>query len=87
MLEAFRLIRNQEAQLSQPIFAVHGARDEVCPLTFVQRLLDNCGSQDKTLKVYPDALHDTLHDYDKDEICQDIVAWLDARTPVAGSAV
>jgi len=80
MLEAFRGIREQAALVSQPILAVHGAKDAVCPLAFTQRFLNTCASSDKTLKVFPDALHDIMHDVEKGDVFEVILAWLEAKS-------
>ena len=40
---------------------------------------ENAGSQDKTLKLYQDHVHDLLNDVDKEKVMHDVVAWIGAR--------
>lgn len=79
MLSAFEKIAASESTLAQPLLATHGEKDNVCSLAMVRRLMANCASTDKELKVYPDGLHDLLHDYEKADVRSDILEWMAAH--------
>jgi len=64
-----------------PLYLFRGSRDPV-GVNF-QGLVDvyrKAGLQDVTVKVYPDARHETLNETNRDEVTADLLAWLDSRT-------
>lgn len=52
-----------------------------------QALVEKAKSTDKTLKVYSGVEHDLLHEPEGPKIASEIVDWLQARLPVAATAV
>jgi esterase/lipase len=80
MLQAFRLLRNAAPSISCPILALHGERDEICPLDAIKALLDTqVTSTDKTLKTWPDGVHVMLHDPEEPEVLAAIWDWMHSR--------
>ncbi len=64
-----------------PIYLFRGSRDPVS--VNMQGLVDvyrAAGLNDLTVKVYPDARHETLNETNRDEVTADLIAWLDSRT-------
>lgn len=53
------------------------------PQVIARTVYDTAGSRDKTLKLYDGHAHDLLNDVDKGKVMADIVAWINARLPVA----
>ena len=39
------------------------------------------GCRDLTLKLYPGGRHELLHEENRDEVCRDMLAWLEDRLP------
>jgi acylglycerol lipase len=70
-----------------PLLVLHGTKDVLVPLASSEFVLRQVASPDKTLQVYEDMTHATLHDTERGMVWFDIVEWLDARTPVSGPAV
>lgn len=59
--EAARTMERRGAQykeLTLPIFAVHGDKDNIAPLPAVERFLDEVASTDKELATFPGAFHE-----------------------------
>jgi acylglycerol lipase len=44
-------------------------------------VLEQTGSEDKTLKLYEGHFHDLLNDVDKEIVMADIQNWIDERIP------
>jgi alpha-beta hydrolase superfamily lysophospholipase len=62
-----------------PIYIFNGSRDPVS--ANVAQLLAAyraAGLTNVTHKVYPDARHETLNEINREEVTQDLIAWLDA---------
>lgn len=79
MLEGFRMAQGCGDDFTLPVLALHGVKDEVCPLSHVEAFLARIGSSDKELKCFPDGLHDMLHDYERDELRASVVEWIESR--------
>lgn len=73
------LAREQAAELSAPLLLLHGATDPVTSATATEAFFQRVSSADKTLRLYPGALHETHNDLCRERVLSDIVEWLDAR--------
>jgi alpha-beta hydrolase superfamily lysophospholipase len=71
-----------------PVYIFNGSRDPVSGN--VGQLLEAyraAGLSNITHKVYQDARHETLNEINRDEVTQDLIAWLDAIVAKAGTPV
>lgn len=62
-----------------PLLILQGTEDMLVPLSSSEFVMENVGSQDKTLKIYSGMSHATLHDTGHEKVWGDVVTWLDAR--------
>jgi acylglycerol lipase len=83
LLGAVRRIREHMAELSTPLFVMHGEADKVTPPQGSRDLVERAASKDKTLKIYPGAFHDLLHEPEKEQVTADLVKWMSDRAPSA----
>ncbi|XP_075491719.1 uncharacterized protein LOC142529904 [Primulina tabacum] len=67
------------SRLTVPFLVLHGTADSVTDPTASQKLYDEAASTDKTIKLYEGFLHDLLFEPEKEEIMDDIIAWLNIR--------
>eukprot|EP01134_Creolimax_fragrantissima_P007475 CFRG7475T1 len=67
------------AEFKTPVFIIHGEKDGICDWKGSQYFHDNCGSVDKTIKIYPEMLHETFADPDNAIVLGDIERWLMER--------
>lgn len=77
---AIGAIREQSKTLNVPLLALHGTDDKVTPPAGSADLVDAAASTDKTLKSYPGLVHDLVHEPEKQQVMDDVAAWLDAHT-------
>jgi alpha-beta hydrolase superfamily lysophospholipase len=65
-----------------PIRLIAGARDPVCDMgkgvEAQHAQLESAGLTRVTKKLYADARHELFHEVNRDEVTEDLVAWLDA---------
>lgn len=82
---AFSLLESGRAEIiptaknmSLPIFLGHGAKDEITDPKGTQAYYDNCGSTQKTIKIYPDLLHEIHNETkeDKEKVLADLKAFI-----------
>jgi acylglycerol lipase len=74
--QAFPLIR-------LPLLVLHGTADRATKASGSRMFHELAGSEDKTLRLYEGHFHDLLRDVGKEQVMQDIAAWLTARLPLA----
>jgi alpha-beta hydrolase superfamily lysophospholipase len=65
--------------LTAPLLVVHGASDRLVPVAGSRRLVECVGSADVTLKVYPGLYHEVFNEPERDQVLDDVVAWITER--------
>ena len=66
-------------RIKPPILVLHGINDSLIPVSSSEYLIDNVASRDRTLRVYRQMSHATLHDFGHKTVWNDIVEWLNDR--------
>ena len=77
-----RLKNGGFAAIKLPVLILHGTADRVTRPHGSQRFDQLGGSQDKTLKLYEGHYHDLLNDIGREEVLDDIVAWMGNRIAI-----
>lgn len=62
-----------------PILILHGGADVICPPRGSQTLYDKVASTDKSLTFYPGLYHEIVNEPEKQQVLDDMGAWLNAR--------
>lgn len=62
-----------------PVLALHGEQDRATDPEGSKRFINTIIAGDKTLRLYPEGRHELLNDLIRDEVCDEILAWLAAR--------
>jgi alpha-beta hydrolase superfamily lysophospholipase len=63
-----------------PCLILHGGSDLLVPHSASQWFYDHISTPDKTLKIYPDCLHEILNEKEeKDLVIADMVRWITER--------
>ncbi len=68
--------------LTLPVLLLHGTADRIIPMAATELVRDTVGSQDVTVKVYDGLYHEPHNEPEKEQVLDDVVAWLDAHVPV-----
>lgn len=74
-----RIERDMEA-ISLPLLLLHGTGDLLTPPAGSEALFARAASKDKTLKLYDGLYHEVFNEPEQDEVLDDLVEWLGART-------
>jgi alpha-beta hydrolase superfamily lysophospholipase len=67
------------SRITLPVLILHGTADRATRPDGSQQFYDEAGSADKTLKLYEGHYHDLLNDLGREQVMDDILAWIDAR--------
>lgn len=73
-----RLTREFE-RITLPVLILHGTADKATRPDGSQMFFEKTGSADRTLKLYDGHFHDLLNDYGREQVMDDIIAWIDQR--------
>lgn len=71
-----KLVKEELPSVKNPILILHAREDDMTSLKNAQFVLDNIGSQDKSLVVLEDSYHMITIDQEKDRVAQEIVNFL-----------
>ena len=69
-------------KITLPVFILHGTDDKATRPDGSEQFFNETGSSDKTLKLYEGYYHDLLADLGKEQVFEDIDAWISERLPV-----
>lgn len=69
--------RQGAEQFTAPLLLIHGANDPVICVDTTCEFYKKVSSKDKTLKIYPDMLHETHNEINRSSVLSDIVKWLE----------
>ncbi|MCP5464568.1 MAG: lysophospholipase [Deltaproteobacteria bacterium] len=74
------VIMNQAPKITLPAFMMHAGDDRICAPEGSEEFFAKLGSQDKTLKIYPEYYHELFNDLDYEVVLDDMAAWLRERS-------
>jgi acylglycerol lipase len=81
LVRADELLEKSFRRITLPLLILHGTADKVTKPSGSTEFYEKAGSSDKTLKLYEGHFHDLLADIGKQQVMEDIQAWIDARVP------
>lgn len=76
---AIAQIRGRASTLDVPLLAMHGSADKVTPPAGSKELVEAAKTTDKKLQVYDGLVHDLVHEPERQQVTNDVIAWLDAH--------
>jgi alpha-beta hydrolase superfamily lysophospholipase len=71
----------QVSELRTPLLLLHGEKDALCPPEGSQMVYDGAQTSDRTLKLYPGLYHEVFNEPEREQVMDDLVAWLLERSP------
>ena len=66
-------------ELRLPVLLVHGAADPIVDPEASRELFDRLGSQDKTLRLWPELRHEILNEPEKEQVLGLMIEWVEKR--------
>lgn len=69
------------AAIGVPALILHGTADRATDPRGSVELHQRIGSRDRTLRLYPGAGHDLVHDPVRETLYRDVIAWLERTVP------
>lgn len=78
-LAAQEQVQAAAGSIKLPLLCLIGDSDPITDPDEAMRFYDSCGSESKTLKRWPELIHELFNEPEKDEVIAEVVAWLDAH--------
>lgn len=72
-------IQSKAASFELPVLVVHGTADGLTNPKGSELFMEKAQSEDKTLKLFPGACHELIHDLEAEEMIQIVVEWIGER--------
>lgn len=66
-------------KLRVPLLLIHGADDAVTSVEATREFYEHAGSTDKTLRIYPDMLHEPHNEIGRERVIADVIHWIEER--------
>jgi alpha-beta hydrolase superfamily lysophospholipase len=76
IVRADQRLRRQFSQITAPLLILHGTDDHAAKPEGSKFFYAHAGSADRELKLYEGAYHDPLNDKGREQVLDDIAAWL-----------
>lgn len=80
LLGAIETLREKAGEITVPLLSLHGTEDKVTPPTGSAWLVEHVSSQDKTHHAFPGLVHDLVHEPERAQVIEVVLAWLDSHT-------
>jgi acylglycerol lipase len=74
---------SEAGALRVPLFLLHGDADPVTSHHSTCEFFERVGTEDKTLRIFPEGRHETHNDLDRGQVIRAIGDWIEARIPSA----
>jgi alpha-beta hydrolase superfamily lysophospholipase len=83
MFEAIRRgaehARLAAGRIGTPLLLLHGEQDPVTCMRATREFFDQSVSRDKTLRTYPEMLHETHNEIGRERVIEEVLDWILAR--------
>lgn len=79
LLQVGETMPRRAPALTAPLLVVHGSADRLIPIDGSRKLIECVGSTDVELKEYPGLYHEVFNEPERDQVLDDVVAWIGKR--------
>ena len=75
-MDVIERIKRRVGEIDLPVLFLHGEKDSVVSADGSRFLFEHVKSSDKTLRIYPQGVHEPHNDVDHEQVMADVEAWL-----------
>lgn len=76
MVEGGRAVVARASEVHTPVLLILGGSDHVVDPTTTRGFFDALASEDKTLRLYPEMLHEPLNEIGREAVIEEIIGWI-----------
>ncbi len=78
-LKAVDSLKKRPARLDVPVLFIHGEADAIASLAGARAYFEALASPDKSMRVFPEGLHEQHNDISREQATRDIAEWMDTH--------
>lgn len=79
ILDATLDVQSRAGEITLPLLAMQGTVDMLVDPSAARWMTEHVGSADTTLKIYEGLYHEVLNEPEREQVIDDVIAWLDAH--------
>lgn len=79
MMKTMAYVKEHAADFTRPLLLLQAGSDKICDIRAADDFYAACGSSDKAFKLYRGFYHELLNEIGKEDIFEDIHAWIIKR--------
>ncbi len=84
MLRAIGEVAAGLPQLTMPVLVMQGSDDALVDPAAAAYVHERVGSRDRSIRIYPGLYHEIFNEPERDQVLDDLVEWVLARTAIPG---
>ncbi|RMF25091.1 MAG: alpha/beta hydrolase [Deltaproteobacteria bacterium] len=86
LADGLALLPGRAGEIDIPCLLIHGGDDALCSADGARAYVEAMASADCTVRVYPGGRHEMFNETNREQVLEDLWAWLRERLPGAAEA-
>jgi alpha-beta hydrolase superfamily lysophospholipase len=79
MVEGGEMLLTRAGEIATPTLMIIGGQDPVVSPASNREFFDRLGAEDKTVRLYPQMLHEPFQEIGREQVFEDVIRWLETR--------
>ncbi len=79
LADGISLLPGRTGEITMPVLLLHGTDDPLCSAQGAESYVRGSGSDDVTVKLYPEGRHESFNEINREEVIADLLGWVEAR--------
>lgn len=77
--DGLKWFAEKEKEFAYPVLMLHGEKDGLVSVKDTCAFFAQAASADRQMKIYGNLFHEIFHEYCRDEVIGDVLAWVERR--------
>lgn len=77
--DGLKWFAEKEKEFAYPVLMLHGEKDGLVSVKDTYAFFAQAASADRQMKIYGNLFHEIFHEYCRDEVIGDVLAWVERR--------
>lgn len=77
--DGLKWFADKEKEFAYPVLMLHGEKDGLVSVKDTYGFFGQAASTDRQMKIYGNLLHEIFHEYCRDQVAGDVLAWVEKR--------
>ena len=77
--DGLKWFADREQEFAYPVLMLHGEKDGLVSVKDTYGFFGQAASADRQMKIYGNLFHEIFHEYCRDQVAEDVLAWVEKR--------